>query len=412
MIKNSLKKFDLIINGYKIREDFMTKSKCIAMLLAGGRGTRLQKLTQYLAKPAVPFGGKYRIIDFTLSNCRNSGICNVGVLTQYHPHLLHNYIGDGKHWDLDRQDEGLTILPPYQCENGERWYEGTAHAVYQNLHYIEQHNPEHVLVISGDHIYKMDYTEMLQQHIETSAEATISVMNVPWSEAGRFGIMNVDDETNQIKEFEEKPLQPKSNLASMGIYIFNWKSLKQLLIEEEKNPYSSKDFGKDIIPAMLRQNKKLFTYTFQGYWRDVGTIESYWEANMDLLTKETNIILNKSDWKIYTGNQQQPPVYLDYGAQVKQSLLNEGCEIFGNVDHSVLFNGVKVGKGSVIKDSVILPNAEIGDHVKIERAIIGNNAIITDGAVIGSNLSDITLVGENETVNMTSEYQHLISKVI
>jgi glucose-1-phosphate adenylyltransferase len=367
------------------------------MLLAGGRGTRLKSLTENLAKPAVPFGGKYRIIDFTLSNCRNSGIDTVGVLTQYHPHILQNYIGDGKDWDLNRKDGGLSILPPFQCENGERWYEGTAHAIYQNRHIIEQYDPENVLVISGDHIYKMDYNKMLQHHIKSKADATISVIEVPWKEASRFGIIQTDEQTGRIVNFEEKPKNPSSNLASMGIYIFKWKTLKSYLEQEENNPFSSKDFGKDILPTMLHDNLKLHTYGFNGYWKDVGTIESYWEANMDLLKKDSNILINDKNWRIYTVEQTQPPQYLDSNAKVTQSLISEGCEIYGTVEQSVLFNGVKIGKGSIIKDSVILPNTVIGENVIIEKAVVGPGVLIEDGVVVDSKVksNEITLVSEN-----------------
>lgn len=373
------------------------KKQCIAMLLAGGRGTRLKSLTENLAKPAVPFGGKYRIIDFTLSNCRNSGIDTVGVLTQYQPHILQSYISDGKDWDLNRRDGGLSILPPYQCENGERWYEGTAHAIYQNMHIIEQYAPEHVLVISGDHIYKMDYNKMLQHHIDTNADATISVIEVPWKEASRFGLLKTDEYNDRIVDFEEKPKNPSSNLASMGIYIFKWKTLKAYLEQDQQNPFSTKDFGKDIIPTMLQDNLKLFAYRFNGYWKDVGTISSYWEANMDLLKKETNILLNDKEWGIYTVEQTHPPQYLDSNAKVTQSLISEGCEIYGTVEKSVLFSGVKIGNGSIIKDSVILPGAVIGDNVIIEKAVVAPSVTIGDGVSITSKTpaNEITLVSEN-----------------
>jgi glucose-1-phosphate adenylyltransferase len=378
----------------------MTKKQCIAMLLAGGRGSRLSELTQYIAKPAVLYGGKYRIVDFTLSNCRNSGIDTVGILTQYHPHVLQNYIGDGKHWDLDQKNGGVTLLPPYQCELGERWYEGTAHAIFQNMRYIDSYDPEYVLVISGDHIYKMDYKKMLDQHIATSAHATISVINVPWSEADRFGIMNVDDGTDRIIEFEEKPRKPKSNLASMGIYIFNWRVLKSYLEKEESNLSSSKDFGKDIIPAMLEEGRKLFAYQFNGYWKDVGTIQSYWEANMDLLSTETNPILQHPDWPVYTADSLQPPMYLDEGGELQQSLVSEGCRIEGKVENSVLFYGVKVGKGAVIKDSVILPNTVIEENAVINRAVIGSDSVIERGVKIGTaqSFGEITLIGDNKRI--------------
>ena len=378
----------------------MTTKKCIAMLLAGGRGSRLKELTQYIAKPAVPFGGKYRIIDFTLSNCRNSGIDTVGVLTQYQPHTLQNYIGDGKHWDLNRKNGGVTILPPYQCEQRERWYEGTAHAVYQNLRYIESYNPEYVLIISGDHIYKMDYSKMLEQHIQTKADATISVIHVPWKEANRFGIMSVDSESNRIVEFEEKPKQPNSNLASMGIYIFNWKLLKKYLEKQEKNPYSSKDFGKDIIPAMMENNQQLFAYQFKGYWKDVGTIQSLWEANMDLLSYQTNPLLQNEEWEIYTYETSRTPLYLDGKASIHQSLVSDGCKVFGTVQNSVLFHGVTVGKGAVIKDSVILPNTVIGKGAIINRAVVGSDTVIESNVQVGEStpFSEITLIGDNHII--------------
>jgi glucose-1-phosphate adenylyltransferase len=378
----------------------MTKKQCIAMLLAGGRGSRLKELTKYIAKPAVPFGGKYRIIDFTLSNCSNSGIDTVGVLTQYQPHTLQNYIGDGKHWDLNRKSGGVTILPPYQCESGERWYEGTAHAIYQNLRYIEHYNPENVLIISGDHIYKMDYNKMLEQHIKTSADATISVINVPWNEANRFGIMNINPESKEILDFEEKPENPKSNLASMGIYIFKWELLKKYLEKEENNPLSSKDFGKDIIPAMINDNRKLQAYCFKGYWKDVGTIHSLWEANMDLLSFNSNPILQNEDWSIYTQETSQPPTYLDGNASTHQSLISEGCKVFGKVENSVLFYGVTVGKGAVIKDSVILPNTIIGENAVINRAVVGTGSVIEASVIVGEDqpFSEITLIGDNQTI--------------
>jgi len=370
------------------------------MLLAGGRGSRLKELTKYIAKPAVPFGGKYRIIDFTLSNCSNSGIDTVGVLTQYQPHTLQNYIGDGKHWDLNRKSGGVTILPPYQCESGERWYEGTAHAIYQNLRYIEHYNPENVLIISGDHIYKMDYNKMLEQHIKTSADATISVINVPWNEANRFGIMNINPESKEILDFEEKPENPKSNLASMGIYIFKWELLKKYLEKEENNPLSSKDFGKDIIPAMINDNRKLQAYCFKGYWKDVGTIHSLWEANMDLLSFNSNPILQNEDWSIYTHETSKPPAYLDGKASAHQSLVSEGCKVFGKVENSVLFYGVTVGNGAVIKDSVILPNTIIGENAVINRAVVGMGSVIEASVIVGEDqpFSEITLIGDNQTV--------------
>lgn len=367
------------------------------MLLAGGRGTRLKKLTEDLAKPAVPFGGKYRIIDFTLSNCRNSGIDTVGVLTQYQPHVLQSYIKDGKDWDLDSRDGGLNILPPYQCGTEERWYDGTAHAIYQNTSFIDQYDPEHVLVISGDHIYKMDYDLMLQEHIKTGADATISVTEVTWEEASRFGIMNTDGTNNRIVDFEEKPDNPKSNLASMGVYIFKWKTLKSYLQKEEENELSSKDFGKDIIPAMLTDNRKLFAYTFSGYWKDVGTIDSFWEANMDLLSKESNIFLNDKDWTVFTHEQSYAPSYIDSSATVKRSIISEGCEVYGTVENSVIFNDVVIGKGSIIKDSVLLPGTVIGENVVIEKGVTACKVTVGDHCIIAPSKAnaEIVLVGED-----------------
>lgn len=391
----------------------MNKKQCIAMLLAGGRGTRLKELTQYIAKPAVPFGGKYRIVDFTLSNCSNSGIDTVGILTQYQPHTLQNYIGDGKHWDLNRKTGGVTILPPYQCELGERWYDGTAHAIYQNLQYIDSHNPENVLIISGDHIYKMDYNKMLKQHIDTRADATISVINVPWNEADRFGIMSITPDCNRILEFEEKPKQPKSNLASMGIYIFKWKILKEYLEKEEENLFSSKDFGKDIIPAMIDDHRQLYGYRFNGYWKDVGTIQSYWEANMDLLSAKTNPILQNENWTIYTHETSQSPLYLDGNATLHQSLVSEGCKVYGSVENSVLFYGVTIGKGAIIKDSVILPNTIIGENAVISRSVIGSGTVIESNVKIGDAkpFSEITLIGENLTIQKEL-YEKLKGKAV
>ncbi|QIZ06351.1 glucose-1-phosphate adenylyltransferase [Priestia megaterium] len=380
----------------------MTKKQCIAMLLAGGRGTRLKELTHYIAKPAVPFGGKYRIIDFPLSNCSNSGIDTVGVLTQYQPHTLQNYIGDGKHWNLNRKNGGVTILPSFQCGLGERWYEGTAHAIYQNLRFIESYNPAYVLIISGDHIYKMDYSKMLKQHKETSADATISVINVPWREANRFGIMNIDPDSKKILNFEEKPEQPKSNLASMGIYIFNWKLLKKYLEQEEKKPFSTKDFGKDIIPSLINDNCKLYAYRFKGYWKDVGTIRSLWEANMDLLSFKSNPILQNENWTIYTHETSQPPLYLDGKASTHKSLVSEGCKVFGSVENSVLFCGVTVGKGAVIKNSVILPNTIIGENAVINQAVVGSGTVIEANVKVGEEqpFSEITLIGDNQTIQV------------
>lgn len=371
----------------------MAKKKCVAMLLAGGKGSRLNSLTKDLAKPAVPFGGKYRIIDFTLSNCANSGIDTVGVLTQYQPLLLNSYIGIGSAWDLDRKDGGVTVLPPYAESSEVKWYTGTASAIYQNLNYLKQYQPEYVLILSGDHIYKMNYESMLEYHIEKRADVTISLIEVPWAEASRFGIMNTNEEL-RITEFEEKPAEPKNNLASMGIYIFSWNILKEFLEMDARNPDSSHDFGKDVIPMLLEENKKLFAYPFKGYWKDVGTVKSLWEANMDLLNDECDLDLFDHGWRIYSVNPNQPPQYISPEAVVKESLINEGCTIEGEIDNSVLFQGVSVGKGSIIKESVIMPDAIIGENVKIEKAIVPCDVVIPDGTVIRSFDDEIILVTE------------------
>ncbi|PLS01971.1 glucose-1-phosphate adenylyltransferase [Neobacillus cucumis] len=371
----------------------MVKKKCVAMLLAGGKGSRLNSLTKELAKPAVPFGGKYRIIDFTLSNCANSGIDTVGVLTQYQPLLLNSYIGIGSAWDLDRKDGGVTVLPPYAESSEVKWYTGTASAIFQNLNYLKQYQPEYVLILSGDHIYKMNYESMLDYHIEKRADATISLIEVPWAEASRFGIMNTNEEM-RITEFEEKPINPKNNLASMGIYIFNWNILKEYLEMDDREPNSSHDFGKDIIPMLLDEHKKLYAYPFKGYWKDVGTVQSLWEANMDLLGEDCELDLFDNDWRIYSVNPNQPPQYISPDAIVRESLINEGCTIEGNIDKSVLFQGVTVGKNSIIKESVIMPDADIGNNCLIEKAIIPGDVKIPDGTVIRSLDDEIILVTE------------------
>ncbi|MBG9542543.1 glucose-1-phosphate adenylyltransferase [Cytobacillus firmus] len=369
----------------------MGKKKCVAMLLAGGKGSRLSSLTKSLAKPAVPFGGKYRIIDFTLSNCTNSGIDTVGVLTQYQPLVLNSYIGIGSAWDLDRKNGGVTVLPPYSESSEVKWYTGTASAIYQNLNFLKQYDPEYVLILSGDHIYKMNYELMLNYHIEKGAEATISVIKVPWQEASRFGIMNTDEEM-RVAEFEEKPAYPKNNLASMGIYIFNWSVLKEYLEMDDRNPESSHDFGKDIIPLMLDENKKLFAYPFNGYWKDVGTVKSLWEANMDLLDDECELNLFDHDWRIYSVNPNHPPQYISTQAEVAESLINEGCTIEGEVEKSVLFQGVLVGKNTVIRESVIMPDAVIGENVYIEKAIVPSGLNIPDGVVISASEEDDEII--------------------
>ncbi|MEH7437650.1 glucose-1-phosphate adenylyltransferase [Neobacillus drentensis] len=375
----------------------MAKKKCVAMLLAGGKGSRLNSLTKDLAKPAVPFGGKYRIIDFTLSNCANSGIDTVGVLTQYQPLLLNSYIGIGSAWDLDRKDGGVTVLPPYSESSEVKWYTGTASAIYQNLNYLKQYQPEYVLILSGDHIYKMNYESMLDYHIQKRADVTISLIEVPWVEASRFGIMNTTEDM-RIVEFEEKPANPKNNLASMGVYIFSWNVLKEFLEMDERNPDSSHDFGKDVIPMLLEENKKLFAYPFKGYWKDVGTVQSLWEANMDLLGEECDLDLFDHDWRIYSVNPNQPPQYISPNAVVKESLINEGCTIEGEIEQSVLFQGVTVGSGSIIKESVIMPDATIGNNCLIEKAIVPCDVHVPDGTVIRSFDGEIVLV-TNEMIS-------------
>lgn len=360
----------------------MVSKDCVAMILAGGQGSRLGALTKNVAKPAVPFGGKYRIIDFPLSNCVHSGIDTVGVLTQYQPLELNTYIGNGKPWDLDRNHGGAYVLPPYQSANAGEWYKGTANAIYQNIGFLEGFNPRNVLILSGDHIYKMHYGEMLRRHKETGAAATIAVMPVPWEEASRFGIMNVDDDGN-ITEFEEKPAEPKSNLASMGIYIFDYQALKKYLTDDERNPESDNDFGKNIIPTMLANGEKMVSYRFEGYWKDVGTIQSLWEANMDLIDNPPKFEINDRKWAIYSRNMALAPHYVGKGAKIKNSTITEGCTICGEVSHSVLFGGVEVGENTVIRDSVIMPGAKIGNNAVIEKAVIGANAVINDGAKIG-----------------------------
>ena len=372
------------------------KKEMVAMVLAGGQGSRLKLLTKNNAKPAVPFGGKYRIIDFPLSNCTNSGIDTVGVLIQYKPQILNNYIGIGRAWDLDRNFGGISLLPPYMQENGGWWYKGTANSIYQNMDFIDEYDPEYVLILSGDHIYKMDYDKMLEMHKQKEADATIAVINVPMHEASRFGIMNTNEDLS-IYEFEEKPEHPKSTNASMGIYIFNWKVLKKFLEEDELDPNSSNDFGKNIIPKMLNAGKRLIAYPFKGYWKDVGTIESLWEANMDLLKHEDELSLYDSEWRIYSANPVRPAQFIGKDAEIKSSLTVEGCIVHGKVENSVLFQGVYVGKGAVIKDAVIMPNTRIEDEVIIEKAIIGSEAIVGKGCKIGDG-NKISVIASKEVV--------------
>ena len=365
----------------------MVSKDCVAMILAGGQGSRLGALTKNVAKPAVPFGGKYRIIDFPLSNCVHSGINTVGVLTQYQPLELNRYIGNGNPWDLDRSHGGVYVLPPYQSAKAGEWYKGTANALYHNLSFLESFKPENVLILSGDHIYKMHYGEMLKAHKESGAAVTIAVMPVPWEEASRFGIMNVDEE-GTITDFEEKPAEPKSNLASMGIYIFTYEVLKKYLEADERDPSSANDFGKNIIPTMLENGEKMVSFRFEGYWKDVGTIHSLWEANMDLVDQPPKFDLNDRSWSIYSRNMALAPHYVGQNAKITNSTVTEGCFIDGEIKHSVIFGGVELGEGSVVSDSVIMPGAKIGKNVVIEKAVIGADAVIGDGAKVGVNSSD------------------------
>ncbi|MGI6525881.1 MAG: glucose-1-phosphate adenylyltransferase [Caldicoprobacterales bacterium] len=353
----------------------MARTECVAMILAGGQGSRLGVLTDDLAKPAVPFGGKYRIIDFTLSNCTHSGITTVGVLTQYQPLDLNTYIGNGGPWDLDRNIGGVYVLPPYVRMKAGEWYKGTANAIYQNIPFIEKFDPEYVLVLSGDHIYKMDYTNMIRYHKKTGAAVTIAVMSVPWEEASRFGIMNTD-ETGRITEFQEKPAQPASNQASMGIYVFNWRELKEYLIADEQDPSSDNDFGKNIIPNMLQNREEMFAFQFQGYWKDVGTIQSLWEANMDIIASPPVFNLHDNNWRIYSKNPIQPPHYVSSDAYIVNSCITEGCNIFGRVEHSVVSDGVTIEKGAIIKDCIIFPNVHIGEGAILEKTIVGQGTTI------------------------------------
>ncbi len=381
------------------------KQEVVAMLLAGGQGSRLGVLTNKLAKPAVPYGGKYRIIDFALSNCVNSGIEAVGVLTQYQPLILNEYISNGQPWDLDSMNSGVQILSPYQRIRGADWYKGTANAIYQNINYIERYNPEYVIVLSGDHIYKMDYSKMIAFHKEKEADCTIAVINVAREEASRFGILNINPDLS-IYEFDEKPENPKSTKASMGVYVFNWNKLKEYLILDYKNKESDNDFGKDILPAMLNAGEKLFAYEFNGYWKDVGTINSLWEANMDLLGSNNTFDLSDESWKIYSKNPVKPPQYIAESAEVKNSLIGDGCNIYGKVDFSVLFDSIYVGKNAVIRDSIIMPGAIIEEGAVIKYSIVSENTVVKKNAIVGScpnevlNKDDwgITVVGDNITI--------------
>jgi len=375
----------------------LRKKTCVAMLLAGGQGSRLGILTKKVAKPAIPYGGKYRIIDFPLSNCTNSGIDTVGVLTQYQPLELNAYIGSGAPWDLDITNGGVFVLPPYQKGKSGEWYRGTANAIYQNIAFIEQYNPDYVLILSGDHIYKMDYNAMLNYHIRHGADATIAVREVPWEEAPRFGIMNTDSD-DRIIEFEEKPKNPKSNKASMGVYIFTWDKLRQYLEADEADKKSSNDFGKNIIPNMLNDKQVLVAYSFSGYWKDVGTIESLWEANMDLLETPMPIDLHDKRWRIYAKNPGMAPHYIAKGATVKDCLITEGCEVYGNVNHSILFAGVIIEEGAMVESSVIMPGSIIRRGAVVRRAIIAENADVGPGAFVGEESGNIAVIGTGVTL--------------
>lgn len=376
------------------------KKECVAMLLAGGQGSRLYALTNNIAKPAVPFGAKYRIIDFPLSNCINSGIDTVGVLTQYQPLMLNEYIGNGQPWDLDRNFGGVHILSPYQKKAKSAWYEGTANAIYQNLNFIKMYNPEYVLILSGDHIYKMDYSKMLKAHIDTKADCTIAAIEVPLKEASRFGILNTNPD-GSIYEFEEKPKQPKSTLASMGVYIFTAEKLYKYLEEDENDPESSKDFGKNVLPTMLNAGERMFAYKFEGYWKDVGTISSLWEANMDLLDEQPAFDVADASWKIHSRNPLAPPEYIGENAQVKNSMIALGCEVYGTVENSILSSNVVIEEGAVVKDSVIMSGTVVKTGAVVNYSIIDEDAVVSEKAVIGEDKTiakGISVLGRGVTV--------------
>lgn len=378
------------------------KKEVVAMLLAGGQGSRLGVLTRKIAKPAVPFGGKYRIIDFPLSNCVNSGIEAVGILTQYQPLVLNEYIGNGQPWDLDGMHSGVNCLSPYQAVDGADWYSGTANAIFQNINYIDRYDPEYVVVLSGDHIYKMDYNKMLEYHKEKNAACTIAVIDVPLEEASRFGILNTHAD-GEIYEFDEKPEKPKSTHASMGIYIFSYKELRKYLFEDDENKNSSHDFGKDVLPAMLNAGERMFAYPFEGYWKDVGTIDSLWEANMDLL--DPNVTLDLKD--IYSRNPMMPPHFVSNDAVIQNSLVADGCNVYGNLEFSILFSGVTIGKGATINSSIIMPGAVIEEGATVQFAIIAENTVVRKNAVVGAKPEDcanrddwgIAVVGENSVID-------------
>ncbi len=373
----------------------MKKKKMLAMLLAGGQGSRLYSLTNNIAKPAVSFGGKYRIIDFGLSNCVNSGIDTVGILVQYKPLVLNRYVGTGESWDMDVPDGGVHILPPYAGKSGGEWYEGTADAIYHNIDFIDMYSPENVLILSGDHIYKMNYNLMLEEHVANNSDLTVSVIEVPWEEASRFGIMTADEEGNIVK-FSEKPKEPDSNLASMGIYIFKWDVLRKALLEDHENKDSSHDFGNDIIPKLLAEGRKLTVYRFAGYWRDVGTVQSYYDSQMDLMDDVENIDVFTGDMKVFSNSNVFPPQYLGREANIRNSLVCNGCTVYGSIKHSILGSGSVVLDGTVIEDSIILPNALVGRNCRITRAIINEGAVVEDNTVIGDTEGDIQVFGETK----------------
>ncbi len=358
------------------------KANIVAMLLAGGQGSRLGVLTKSIAKPAVPYGGNYRIIDFPLSNCVNSGIYTVGVLTQYQPLELNDYIGNGQPWDLDRQNGGVHVLSPYEAIGSKEWYKGTANAIYQNINFIEKYDPEYVVVLSGDHIYKMNYAKMVDFHEKNKADCTIAVLEVPWEEASRFGIL-ATDENNKIYEFAEKPAEPKSNKASMGVYVFSWDKLKKYLIQDENTPGSANDFGKNIIPTMLDAGERMFAFPFEGYWKDVGTIDSLWEANLDIINPNVELDLSDTSWRIYSRNPVSPPHYIGKRAKVELSSVSEGCEIEGNVDYSVISSNVKIEEDADIRYSVIMPGAIIKKGAKVYYSIVAEEAVVEEGAQVG-----------------------------
>lgn len=395
------------------------KKECVAMLLAGGQGSRLYALTQDMAKPAVPYGGKYRIIDFPLSNCTNSGIDTVGVLTQYQPLVLNDYIGNGQPWDLDRLNGGVHVLPPYQTSFGASWYEGTANAIYQNMSFIERYDPEYVIILGGDHIYKMDYSEMVNFHKKNNADCTIAVQEVSMEEATRLGIMTCDPDF-RVVDFEEKPKAPKSTLASMGIYVFTWSKLKKYLTDNENANTGSKDFGKDIIPSMLGNDERLFAYSFDGYWKDVGTLDSLWEANMDLLSPSVPLDLYDNNWKIYSRNNNMPPQYIGDTADVENSMISEGSTINGKVDFSVIFSGATVEEGATVNYSIIMPGTVIKSGAVVEYAIVGEDCVVHENAKIGlspetvENRDEwgIAVVGHNVEISEGAEVlpKQIISK--